>query len=502
MWELLAAVGMITGYGAMQIPSRFLEYKANTLCPNVIPDPNSLIAAYRKGVLTEEELRRGLKKLGYGDKAIDAMLAASAQELSPAELLHARERGVLTKDDYINGMKKLGYDEEQAEALWEATRDVVNPNEALKLYRLGKISRDEYLDALRKAGFTDDKIDQWEAINQYVPSPQDMVRFGVREAFSPEIAERLGLYEDIPEEYIEACKATGMTEEDAKRFWAAHWQLPGPGQVYEMYQRGLFGDPDSPEAKQMLDDYLRSADYSPFWREKLRELSFNPYTRIDASRMFLEDLISEDELYKNYRALGYDDEHARNLVEYYKKQKAEREAKEAEKAQKKSSSTKAKSITPSKTTAKNRDISLSYIKNAYFYNEITRDEAKQMIQALYYDPYEAEFIISVWDAQLEQKDLKDEIRLLELKYKRGLLTEDQFFEELAKLDLPGRTIDIIKLKNVKQREAYTRLPTKSELRRWLRNGYIDTETYMKYLYRMNYEPEIIALYTREVLEEL
>jgi len=493
-----AAAGTILG--ALPGPiGRHVSGWVNQICPNEIPDPNSLISAMHKGQISDEQMRTGLHKLGYSDQAIDAMLEAAKAEYSPAELLRARERGVLSEDEFKNGLSRLGYDEDQANAMWDATRQIINPAEALKLKRLGKISEEEYNDILTKNGLSPEMAEGWETINQYMPQPQDLVRFAVREALSPEEAERLGLYKDIPPAFLEEAKKLGLTDEDAKKYWAAHWELPGPSQVIDMFQRGILGDPDSPEAKQALSDFLKVADYSPYWRDKIEQLSWNPYTRIDGSRMFLTDNISEEELYENYRKLGYDDEHARNLVEYYKAQKEAKAKAAAEKASKASSVKSSKASTAKGQTAKDKDISLSLIKNAYYYGEIDRNESLGLVQSLDFEPWEAELTVSVWDAQLKKKDKDDEIDNLELQYQRGLITQEVFYEKLASLDLKATAIDTIKLKNMAKRKLEEKLPSKADLNRWLKKGLIDDLFYYEYMTRLNYSDDITFLYYQDLM---
>jgi hypothetical protein len=500
-----AAIAGLTGafagtvLGALPGPiGRHVGGWINEICPNEIPDPTTLIDAYRKEALTDDQMRKGLHKLGYSDQAIDAMLEASKAEFTPAELLRARERGVLSEEQFKNGLERLGYDDAAAGAMWDATRQIINPTEALKLKRLGQISEEEYNDVLKKNGLSPEMMEQWEGVNQYVPNPQDMVRFAVREALSPDEAERLGLYKDIPPAFLEEAKKIGLTEEDARKYWASHWELPGPSQVIDMYQRGILGDPDSAEAKQELSDFLKVADYSPYWRDKIQQLSWNPYTRIDGSRMFLKDAISEDELYENYRKLGYDDEHARNLVDYYKAQKETAAKAAAEKAAKSSASAVKSASSAKGQTAKDKDISLSLIKNAYYYGELDRVQALGLVQTLDYEPWEAELTVSVWDAQLKVKDKKDEINVLELKYQKGVIGQDEFYEELAKLDLKATAIDIIKLKNISMRKTDEKLPTRADLQRWLKKGFIDVSFFQEYMTRLNYSDEIAYLYYQDI----
>ena len=59
---------------------------------------------------------------------------------------------------------------------------------------------------------------------------------------------------------------------------------------------------------------LRVRDIPSFWRERLVQLSYDPYTRVDVRRMYTAGVLSENEVFDTYLDLGYDEEHANNLT--------------------------------------------------------------------------------------------------------------------------------------------------------------------------------------------
>lgn len=470
---------------------RTVEARVNRLCPNMIPDPATLVEAYRRGVLTDEAMKKGMKSLGYGDVAIDAMMEASRPIPSSAQLTQAMQKGVINHESYLNGMAKLGYTADDADTIGAAAESVMGPDEALKLKRLGLIDQEDYERTLKKSGFSLERMGQWEDANQYQPGAQDLVRFAVREALSPEAAAKLGLYEEIPPAFLAEAKKIGLTEADAKRYWASHWELPSANQVFEMYHRGELGE--GAEADKAMADYLKVADYSPAWRDKLIAIAYNPYTRVDGSRMFLDDTITEEELYKNYRDIGYDDEKARNLVEFYKKKKAEALDAEATKAAKKT--TAAKGTTGQ--VEKDRDLSIGLIKSAYYYHELTRAESIDLLGSLNFEPWESELTVTIWDDELEKKDKLDEQKNYELQYQRGLINEAELRAELNKLGLKAAATDTIVLKNSAQKKAAKVLPSLADLKRWVKKKLITENEFIDWLVRMNYSPELARMYYLE-----
>ena len=149
----------------------------------------------------------------------------------------------------------------------------------------------------------------------------------VREAFTPEIAGRFGQYEDLPREYVKWVGKKGLSAEWAERYWAAHWSLPSPQQGFEMLHRGII----TPDELRLL---LRALDIMPFWRDKLIQISYNPLTRVDIRRMYNLDVLSEQDVYKCYLDIGYNDLNAKRLTEFTIKLKIAQETKTKERQQK------------------------------------------------------------------------------------------------------------------------------------------------------------------------
>lgn len=131
-----------------------------------------------------------------------------------------------------------------------------------------------------------------------MPNVQDMVRFAVREAFTPDIVKKFQLDEDLPKEFTEAAKLTGLSEDWSKMFWRAHWELPSIQQGYEMYHRKII----SLDELKLL---LKTQDVMPFWRDKLIQIAHVVPTRVDARRMYAHGIYDENDLIALYRKLGY-----------------------------------------------------------------------------------------------------------------------------------------------------------------------------------------------------
>jgi len=138
---------------------------------------------------------------------------------------------------------------------------------------------------------------------------QDLITMSVREVFSPDIAQKFGQFEDFPADFATYAKQQGVSDEWAKRYWAAHWVLPSITMAFDMLHRGVID-------QATINQLLRAQDIMPFWRDKITAISYNPYTRVDVRRMHKAGVLSEDEVLTAYKDLGYDDVKALKMTDF------------------------------------------------------------------------------------------------------------------------------------------------------------------------------------------
>ena len=182
----------------------------------------------------------------------------------------------------------------------------LDPLSVTTAWRRDKPTYEKYFDDLRDQGWSDDRIDALKFFTEIIPGVSDLVRMAVREAFTPEIAEKFGQYQDYPEAITEWGEKQGLSKEWLTRYWAAHWDLPAPTQGFEMLHRGVIDE----DTLKML---LRALDVMPFWRDKLIDISWNIPTRVDIRRFFDMRTIDEARLRELYAAMGY---HGKDLDDY------------------------------------------------------------------------------------------------------------------------------------------------------------------------------------------
>jgi len=249
---------------------------------------------------------------------------------SVADLLNldTNNVGTVRREDveglrYAEIAKKHGLPKEWYEKLYIANGQIPSIGQLLDLLNRqdgGQIKGEkkytmQYVkDALRESPLKDRYIDDLMELRYQLLGASDYIRFAVRDVFDAQARKKLSLDENFPEGLGPKLVALGYSDQDAKDAWAAHWELPSPTQVYEMLHRGVLPPGVT------VEDYLKSADYAPVWRDSLVKISYNPITRTDAKRAYKLGLGGFDEarLKKAYTDLGYNDADAAILVEFTK----------------------------------------------------------------------------------------------------------------------------------------------------------------------------------------
>lgn len=183
----------------------------------------------------------------------------------------------------VSHAERSGYNANKLAALVQLALSAPPVAQALDMLRRGEISREQFRHALRKAGLEPQYDEAALALADVLPSVQDMVRFAVRETYSPEVAERFGQYQDFPGAFAEDARLLGLTPERARQYWAAHWDLPSPEQGFEMFHRGFIDRDD-------LSLLLRALDVMPFWRDRLIGLAARIPTLPDMIRFALREV--------------------------------------------------------------------------------------------------------------------------------------------------------------------------------------------------------------------
>jgi len=291
---------------------------------------------------------------------------------------------------------------------------------------------------LQKQGFTDAQIEQLREGYMYYPNPTDFIRFAVREVFNEGVVDKWGYDSAFPSNMETYVKKAGMSMDVLRWYWRAHWELPSPNMGYEMLHRGELSIAE-------LKELLQLADFAPGYIDKMLAISYSPYTRVDARRMFDTGVIDAKGLKQAYLDVGYDEEHADNLVSW----------------------------SQSDSQAANKNLSQSLILSAYDIGLIDRPAAIEYISGLGYDPDESELIISIEDNQREQKQIEATLKMLRAQFVKSAISSTTFEHEATLLGLSTTKISEELQKAEQEKASKILLPTKADLEKWLKNGFID-----------------------------
>lgn len=399
-----AVSGSITGIIAPQL--RALEHFANRNLPNVLMDPGSVTRLAFRRVIEGEELEAEYRSAGF-----DALKQFWWQEL----LTLRPDLGLVNSLLLRNEMQ-------------QAAATAPPLAQALAAEYAQGIEEAEAFDRLILLGWERESIDLLLDQRKFIPSIQDLVSFAVREAFGdptdPTFIERFGLDDEFPPEILPFTRGQGAPDEVARLFWRAHWELPSTQQGFEMLHRSsttpfFAGQTAGPDGlftvidDQELDTLFKQADILPYWRERLKAISFAVITRVDVRRMYDLGIFDLADVERTYRSLGYTPEDAANLTAF-----VERLA-----------------LQP-RLTARNTEARQQFRDGL-----IDRVRAEDLLRPLI--PLEAEL-----QAELETLDLDRagtrltrEVTAWQTAFRKELISEADFRAELTRLELPAEEID-------------------------------------------------------------
>lgn len=393
--------------------------------------------------------------------------------LMPQDAIQAYFRESMSEADLKNTLSKSGIKDADQQHLREALRRLPGLDQIRDGLLREFMGEGDHDKLLSKYGLDAEAVALIKQLYKLIPNPQDLIRMAVREVFSPEIAARFGQFDDFPAEFEKYAAQLGISAEWAKNYWAAHWDLPSPMQGFEMLHRGVISKDD-------LMMLLRALDVMPFWRDKLTEIAYNPYTRVDARRMFKLEILDREQVKQAYRDLGYNEEKAENLTKF-----TEEWAKEGEPEDE---------TTTDKRKEKQRDLTTSQIMDGYKRGYFTESEARASLTALGYDSTEVDYYLALSDYNRD-KDRKEEyISNIKSLYVTGVIAGNDVLDQAEAIGISSDEIE--QLLEVWQLERVRRVnkPSRSDLDAFLKAGIIDEATYRSEMYGNGYSDKYIDWY--------
>lgn len=250
-------------------------YLANRAAPIEIPSPGDLLEALASGYLHPDLVGHRLTLHGIlTDPAYDILGSLPADK--------AADLGTLWQ------------------AVIRGRYNYPTIDQAGALLLRGSIGEAGYQAALRAAKLPPDWDAPVRTLLQQIPGASDLVSFVVRDVWSPDILKAFGYDQEYPAAIEEWLGKQGLAYQIkspihdaaglgpfswAKAYWWSHWQLPSPTQGIQMLQRlrPSLANPRVPRDPSGLiftiDDLrllLKTADYPPFWRDRLAAIGYRP----------------------------------------------------------------------------------------------------------------------------------------------------------------------------------------------------------------------------------
>lgn len=377
-----------------------------------------------------------------------------AGPLPTSELVQAVWRGGISHSDALDQAFRQGIDSEHFDVLQENYQKYLAPGDYVTLYFRGVIDRGRLDEELGAQGFTAVRIQEMITAGEYVPPIPDLIRFLVREVFTPDVANRFGQFEDYPEMFDSLAAQQGLSSDWAKAYWAAHWELPSLTEGFQMYHRGIITEAD-------LKLLARALDVMPFWRDNLIQMSYNPLTRVDVRRMYNMDVLSDDDVLRAYQDIGYSPENAQRLLLYTKKLKEEGQ---------------------DGAHAHHKELARAQIDRAYLEHMIDQSGAMALYEEIGYSEHDALFMLAMIDFEQAMRTRQQGINRLKTEYNAGLLDDVHLWEQLGILGLSYDEQVAVKAQILYEDIPKPRIPTRAEFEDMYKAGIID-DAYLNDAYR-------------------
>ena len=356
--------------------------------------------------------------------------------------------------------------ETMAQQVWSlAPNRLVDPNMLTRLKYKGLITDAEFNKEMKFHGYNTDRQKAYTNDYLFLPTVGDTMRWAVREAFYDDYAAEYGLDNEYPTQLDAYGVKLGIETTELKYFWRSHWELPSLLMGFEMLHRDVIDAND-------LDKLFMATDILPWWRDKLKAISYKPYTRVDVRRMFKAGVINRDTVKRTYLDLGYDEDHAENLTIW----------------------------TTTDAVSSERDLTRSHFERLYKDGQITREQATNNLLALGYDADESNLILVLVDVKLEDELEKDLIGLWYEQFKTHTITIEQLTSNLNGLTITEEKKERIIAKATRLQAGFITHPAKGDLISWFDADIITEDLFKIKMRQLGYTTVDIGYYIHALTE--
>lgn len=371
-------------------------------------------------------------------------------------------------------LRELGLDDADIDLMFLSRYRLYDETNIRTLWLRGVLSDDEMFMRMRELGYTDTRIKELVQGWSIIPGPADLFHLVAKEAFEPDMIERMGYADEFPVEQVEWLRKQGISEEWAKKYWYAHWETPSIQMGYEMLHRE---DPDRPGEsiinREELDMLFRTVEIPPYWRDKLTKIAYAPYTRVDVRRMHDMGILTDQDLVQSYKDLGYDDEHAINMAKF----------------------------TIRYNQQNDKELTKTQIMDGYKNKILSQEDTRALLMEIEYPEDVADYTILMADYE-EAKSLQDEMLTnIQDRFQNNLADEFETRSKLGQLNLTGERIEILIDKWKIKKMVDVKVPSKTDLEKFLKGGIISKEEYRYEMQKLGYNTRYTDWFQKHALPE-
>lgn len=374
-------------------------------------------------------------------------------------LLEYYLRGIIPdKDNLYSLMRNQGIPPEETDKLLKAKQALFPSDIVAPAWLRDKQKYTQFWDDVRKvmgltSGLRQDemRIELLQELAYRVPGAQDVIRYAVKEAYSPDVYTAFGQDKEFPTLALADAEAAGVREAHLLKEWIAHWVLPSTGQGFDLLHRGKI-------TAEELNKLLKALDIMPFWRDKLTELSWDLPNRVEmrmlaryglVDKPFLVKVLGEIGLREDYRVIIADLMLAQGMMtdlraRYANKWIDSHELRDeitrsglSPDVQNRLYSWIVKNSGPERTTAE-KDLTAAEIIKGVKKGIITWEDGLQRLGTLGYDEAEAVFKLAIEIEVVEEEptsELTVRVDTIRRKRRQRLITREDEIDQLLLLRL-------------------------------------------------------------------
>lgn len=396
-------------------PIQYVRYGSNKLFKPYRMDFSTWHHAVLRDQVHLETMQKELEDQGWHPQQMEAARLASEQRLGVSEIIVANIRG------------EIG----DVEALQRLAQHGIPPADSRILFNIG----------------------------EQLPGPSDLVRFALREVWDERVVSDGGYAQGVPEEFLSWMEKQGYSRDKAIWYWLAHWEIPSPGQMFEMFHREEIGF-------DKLVQGLKTNDIAPGWIDPLLGITYNLLTRVDVKRALRYGEYTVDDVLTEYKHQGYGDKRSVVLTNIAIKEALDEAA----------------------------GLTRAAIVKAYQKRRMKRREAEESLEDIGILGEVAGFYLDQADYDRADALLERKIAHVESRYDAGLLDDGQAFEELVSLGVPGEEarldVDDWRL----ARQTRVRRPSRANLDEFFSQDVVDVRTYRQEMSGLGYDARYVGWY--------